>query len=118
MKYALIEMVDRGDFDVLNPFHLFASSTVGCAVVCIAMKRFVETWNNHSIPRRGVPLHFLAGRGNYELPAGAMLSAEAAVAMYTAQGGNLVDESTFGEDPLRDDPGDERRALCDVLGRG
>ena len=93
-------MENDGHFDVNNPVHLFASSTVGCSIAQIMLQRFIGSWNHRSVPRKWKPADYIPYKSNYMLPNGALPTVPDAVKMYRNTGHSLMDQWSFGTDPL------------------
>lgn len=93
------EVVSRG-----VPSHLFAMSTVGQLVARTLMQRFVDSWNKHPIPGKGVPEAYIIERKNYPISTVMLPTEEAAVNMYRGTGRSLTDPIGPGVDPLLDHP--------------
>ena len=45
-------MVENGAVDMENDVHKFCVSFISCQVAYVGLKRFVESWNHHTIPGR------------------------------------------------------------------
>ncbi len=71
-------------------------------VCAVGLRRMVNAWNSHTIPRKGIP-NVLQLENNQTTPVDPPTAADA-VAAYRGQGGRLTDSSDFGEDPLHSHP--------------
>ena len=71
--------------------------------VCfVGLQRFIEAWNNHPIPHKGIPNTLQASRnGTTAINPVDIPSKSDAVATYRQQGGSLTDPGEFREDPLQ-----------------
>jgi hypothetical protein len=54
LRFALDEAVERGFLDVNNPVHLFTISTIGQELCTVALRRWIQAWNFHTIPKKGM----------------------------------------------------------------
>uniref|UniRef100_A0A914VHY0 Integrase core domain-containing protein n=1 Tax=Plectus sambesii TaxID=2011161 RepID=A0A914VHY0_9BILA len=52
IKVAFVEMEDNSMLNRLDLTHLFATSTVGCSVARVLYQRFIDGWNNRSVPSK------------------------------------------------------------------
>uniref|UniRef100_A0A914WD87 Integrase catalytic domain-containing protein n=1 Tax=Plectus sambesii TaxID=2011161 RepID=A0A914WD87_9BILA len=103
IKHAFLELEHTSTtWSRQDQGHLFATSFVGCCVARVLLQRCIDGWNNHSIEDKGIPSQYIASKKNYHLPAGALPSADAAVALYQGEGGQLTEEWQYGVDPLND----------------
>uniref|UniRef100_A0A914X0N6 Integrase core domain-containing protein n=1 Tax=Plectus sambesii TaxID=2011161 RepID=A0A914X0N6_9BILA len=110
LKYALHEMVDNHLIDKMDGSHLFACSIIGSSVANVLLQRFIDTWNNHVIPKNRKPSDYIRARENYRIPPNALPSTEDAVLMYQngIYGGSLTEETQFGENLLQGRPFEEQ----------
>uniref|UniRef100_A0A1X7V173 Integrase core domain-containing protein n=1 Tax=Amphimedon queenslandica TaxID=400682 RepID=A0A1X7V173_AMPQE len=101
VKRKLISLVDDGYLDMGDETTKFCVSFITCRVVHAGIERFVDAWNEHSIPRLGVP-NEIAEYDDYitVLPQDQIPSVEDATEYYESQGGHLRIQSNFGVDPL------------------
>uniref|UniRef100_A0A914X297 Integrase catalytic domain-containing protein n=1 Tax=Plectus sambesii TaxID=2011161 RepID=A0A914X297_9BILA len=109
IKFAFVEMEDNKMLNRLDLTHLFATSTVGCSVARVLYQRFIDGWNNRSVPKKLIPAQYILSKGNFILPAGTLPTAAAAAELYRNCDGRLTDESQFGEDPLSASPEKQER---------
>lgn len=104
IKRIVQTMDDCRSINMDCPVTKFCVSTILCQVSEVGMERMIQAWNNHPIPHCGVPnelqvraLHTSSIQPS-EIP-----SSNAAVTLYTNQGGRLRDPTVFGNDPLESD---------------
>ena len=105
LKTALIRLKRDNCFDLLNDTHKFCVSSVAIGVSYPATVNLIEAPNTQLIPGRsgGVP-NVMAQRTQAPAQplAASVPSVKDAVQAFSAAGGNLTLDSTFGADPLRD----------------
>ena len=100
LKSALNQFVQDGSIDMSLEVTKFAVSWVTCRVSNVGLRRFVEAWNHHSIPKKGRPIDLMS-TNNQAPPILNMLEAEEAADHYESIIGRpLTRESLFGTDPL------------------
>uniref|UniRef100_A0A914XIB9 Integrase core domain-containing protein n=1 Tax=Plectus sambesii TaxID=2011161 RepID=A0A914XIB9_9BILA len=109
IKFAFVEMEDNNMLSRLDLTHVFATSIVGCSVARVLYQRFIDGWNNRSVPKKLIPAQYILSKGNFILPAGTLPTAAAAAELYRNCDGRLTDESQFGEDPLSASPEKQER---------
>ena len=63
----------------------------------------IHAWNNHSVPRKGIPNSLVLNSRTNPIQLSEILTTASAVSEYRQQGGSITDPSEFGEDPLRND---------------
>uniref|UniRef100_A0A914WGP0 Uncharacterized protein n=1 Tax=Plectus sambesii TaxID=2011161 RepID=A0A914WGP0_9BILA len=102
-------MEENGMLNRLDLTHLFATSIVGCSVARVLYQRFVNGWNNRSVPKKLILAQYILSKGNFILPARTLPTAAAATELYRSTGGQLTDKSQFGEDPLSASPEKQER---------
>ena len=102
IKLSLNEMSDTGEIDVVNsPVHQFVVSYVAKMLASHGAAVFIEAWNNHRIPQKGVPLELMQQRLHVgRLPHVAIPTCSEAVAAYETLGGRLTRPRQYGFDPL------------------
>ena len=105
LKRALIEMDNQGSIDMQSDTDKFCVSEIAQAVAAVGMIRMIAAWNDHSIPRHGIP-NVLQDQhnGTIQMHPTEILPMDEAVGLYRQQGGELTDPHPFGEDPLETDP--------------
>ena len=80
----------------------YCVSHIASHVASVGLAQFVESWNSHHIPNRGI-LNVFASQNleQHELiPCMEIPSKEEAVELYRRQGGRLTDPHPFAVDPL------------------
>ena len=104
IKRVVSLMVETDMLDMDCEIVRFCVSTLLITLCGIGVQRFMDAWNWHHLPSRGIP-NILQSFANgtttmhtYEVP-----STEQAVFEYRQQGGSLSDPDTFGSDPLQGD---------------
>ncbi len=102
IKHAIVEMQETAAINMDCPVTVFAVSNVLMRVTEVGMNRMIISWNNHFIPRRGVPNVLRDTRfGTTRIDTQDLPSAPSAISLYTDQGGILSNPSCVGNDPLQ-----------------
>lgn len=103
---ALHELCDSDMIDIDEASTKFCVSAVTRNVAEIGVRTFVRAWNDHSIPRHGVPsVIFQEQCQTSLLPAGVVLPTGMDAAYdYMQQGGRITLAGDFGQDPLHHYP--------------
>ena len=101
IKRIVTVMDDQRIINMDDAVEKFCVSHVLRMVCSVGLERLIGAWNNHSVPRKGVPntLQANQNRINPITPVD-VPSTVSAVSMYRQQGGSLTNPSEFGEDPL------------------
>ena len=107
IKAILISLEEDELIDMSNELHKFCVSWVTIQVIAPAVTTFVSSWNSHVIPGRngGVPID-LANRAQQigSVPSTQVPTVCEAVVLHEAAGGHLTRESTYGCDPIAENP--------------
>jgi hypothetical protein len=102
IKRILVSMVENDELNMNDDVIKFCVSFVTCRIVHAGIKRFIDSWNLHSIPGVGIPV-VLAEENDNTTPLNTCIvpTVDEAVAMYEGQ---LTLSSYFGLDPLCNNP--------------
>ena len=98
-------MDNQGLIDMQSDTDKFCVSEIAPAVAAVRIIRIIAAWNDHSIPRHGIP-NVLQDQqnGTIQIHPTEKPPMEEAVGLYRQQGGELTAPHAFGEDPLEADP--------------
>jgi len=101
IKSALGQFARDGLIDMSQEHTKFAVSWITCRVSKVGMERFVEAWNNHSVPKKGRPVDLMR-KHNKAMPVNQQLMNEEDAAQHYERitTHKLTLLSTFGIDPL------------------
>lgn len=101
LKEALIQLQDQEAIDMEDSLTRFCTSNLTCQMCQIGINRFVQSWNAHGIPERGIPNH-LAGTGTpRQITTDLLPDATVAADMYHRDmGSSLTRVSSFGSVPF------------------
>lgn len=111
IKSALGQFARDGFIDMSLDYTKFAVSWVTCHVSKVGLKRFVEAWNHHSVPKKGRPIDLMT-KNNKAMPVSQsqlMNKKEAAEHYEQITTRKLTLLSTFGIDPLQEYSGLQAR---------
>ena len=101
IKTALNSMVAEDLVSMDNEDDMFTVSTVAMAVASFGSSKFVEAWNEHPLPGKGVPSVLQEANCTAAvIPPHLLPSSDDAVEIYEAAGGHITAPSTFGTDVL------------------
>ena len=104
VKRVVVSLDNRRVIDMDCPITKFSLSNVLMRVCEIGMNRMVQAWNNHFIPRRGIPKRLRLERsGTSRIHPSEVPSASTAVSTYASQGGRVTNPFSIGFDPLHND---------------
>ncbi|XP_038561037.1 uncharacterized protein LOC119893145 isoform X2 [Micropterus salmoides] len=100
-REALIQLQDQEAIDMEDSLTRFCTSNLTCQMCQIGINRFVQSWNAHGIPERGIPNH-LAGTGTpRQITTDLLPDATVAADMYHRDmGSSLTRVSSFGSVPF------------------
>ena len=102
IKRVIIQMDELRMVNMEDDVDKFCVSYVLRKVCLVGLQRFIEAWNNHPVPHKGIPNSLQASRnGTTAISPVDIPSKVDAVAAYRQQGGSLTDPGEFGEDPLQ-----------------
>ena len=115
VKSALNQFVRDGKLDMASEETKFAISWVTCRVSNVGLKRFVEAWNHHSVPKKGRPIDLMQSK-NRTVQVQNIMTIDEAVEHYESINGNsLTLTSVFGTDLLAEYPELVKRRETEVL---
>ena len=101
IKTALNSMVAEDLVSMDNEDDMFTVSTVAMAAASFGSSKFVEAWNEHPLPGKGVPSVLQEANCTAAvIPPHLLPSSDDAVQIYEAAGGHITAPSTFGTDVL------------------
>ena len=103
IKRVISMMDDNRMINMDDSMHKFCVSYVLQKCCSVGLERMIHSWNNHSIPRKGIPNSLALNSHTNPIQLSEIPTAVAAVSEYRQQGGSITDPSEFGEDPLRND---------------
>ncbi|XP_063040964.1 uncharacterized protein LOC134435851 [Engraulis encrasicolus] len=109
LKEALVQLQDQEAIDMEESLTKFVVSNLTGQLCGIGLQRFVDSWNAHRIPGKGIPNH-LAGRGTVRRIREDLVPdvTEAADQYDREMGSSLTRVSSFGSDPFMSDADRER----------
>lgn len=97
-------MVERQMIDPESEMVMFCLSALLMIFCKIGMERFINAWNYHHQPLRGIPNLLQSQRnGTTAIHPSEIPSVEQAAQEYRQQGGSIADPQPYGSDPLQDD---------------
>ncbi|KAL2091679.1 hypothetical protein ACEWY4_013942 [Coilia grayii] len=101
LKEALVQLQDQEAIDMEESLTKFVVSNLTSQMCGIGLHRFVDSWNAHRIPGKGIPNH-LASRGTMRrIRADLVPDATEAADLYERDmGSSLTRVSSFGSDPF------------------
>lgn len=102
-----------------NLSHAFCLSWLLQKCVSFQLGRFIAAWNEHPIPKSGIPAHALGTKKNYILPQGILPNTQEALALYqqTNNKATLTDPHAFVEDIVPEEMRSERnRKFEEIFG--
>lgn len=100
LKSALNRFIQQGDIDFSSEYTKYAVSWVTCRVSYVGLKRFVDAWNHHSIPKKGRPIDLMASNNRAASVSNMLGKEEAAEHYECVTSRTLTRENEFGTDPL------------------
>lgn len=104
LKRAVNSMVERQMIDPESEMVKFCLSALLMIFCKIGMERFINAWNYHHQPLRGIPNLLQSQRnGTTAIHPSEIPSVEQAAQEYRQQGGSIADPQPYGSDPLQDD---------------
>lgn len=104
LKRVIVSMDDQGTIDMNCSVTKFVVSTVLLRVCEVGMNRMVAAWNDHPIPRRGIPNRLQDEQYHTcRIHASEVPDGDSVVQQYRQQGGQITDPADFGNDPIHDD---------------
>lgn len=111
-KYACLELQQASALDMNNMCHAFTISYLLRVFIPIQLDKFINAWNQHPIPKSGIPADALANKRNYGLPSFYLPDAIHAVEMYlnerpTAQ---ITAQHDFVNDLVAEERREQRNA--------
>ncbi|KAI7793865.1 uncharacterized protein LOC130545384 [Triplophysa rosa] len=101
LKEALVQLQDQEAIDMEDNLVRFCTSNLTCQMCQIGINRFVNSWNAHRIPGKGIP-NYLTGSGTpRKITIDLLPDATVAADMYDRDmGSSLTRISSFGSDPF------------------
>ena len=104
IKRIIAEMDDQHVINMESDTERSCISNVLRRICMVGLKRMIDAWNSHTIPKKGVPnvLQVQNNRTTAISPSD-VPSVVDAVSAYREQGGRITDPSDFGQDPLSSD---------------
>ena len=103
IKRVISMMDDTRLVNMDDELHKFCVSYVLQKCCLVGLERMIQAWNNHSVPRKGIPNTLALNDGTNPIHLSEIPMSDMAVSEYRHQGGSITDPTEFGEDPLRDD---------------
>lgn len=101
IKRIIVEMDNQNLINMECDHEKYCVSSVLRRVCEVGLSRMVEAWNNHSIPRKGIPNVLQMSRnGTTSISSHEVPTLSDAVSGYRLQRGTITEPSEFGEDPL------------------
>lgn len=104
IKRIISEMDDQHVVNMESDTERSCISNILRRVCMVGLRRMVDAWNSHTIPKKGIPnaLQMQNSRTTPISPSDVPLVVDA-VSAYREQGGRITDPSDFGQDPLSSD---------------
>lgn len=104
IKCALGKFQEDGIIDMTQEHSKFTVSWISCGVAKVGIRRFVDAWNFHTVPKKGCPIDLMR-ENNKTVPVGRLMEKERAAEHYTTiTNSPLTLFSPFGKDPLAEYP--------------
>lgn len=93
-------MNEEGSIQLDNAVHCFCVSWFTIRVANVGATMAVDSWNQHHIPKVGIPDHLMSNNNRAaHIPALSLPTTEEAVMQYERTGGHLNITPQFGMDP-------------------
>jgi hypothetical protein len=112
-----LELQNEGTLNPNNLCHAFTISWFLQKCVALQLSRFIAAWNEHPIPRSGVPSAAIVAKKNFAIPEIELPTVGHAVALYTSanQTAKLTDPHYFCEDIVPEERKQERDEMFENI---
>lgn len=111
-KYACLQMQEMSLLDPNNLVHAFTISWLLQKCVSYQISKFILAWNEHPIPRSGIPSRALMNKKNFALAEGVLPSCDYALELYPTQ---LIEPSYFCQDVVPNEFKEDRNKKFEDL---